>query len=102
MFLDSDDEWLPNKVQRQLSVLAATNKTVPCCWCNTLMQHADGTQRTAFEAALLRTEQEEGIWLNVYDVVASRFILLNQGLAVWREAILRVGAFDESLRLMER
>ncbi len=101
MFLDSDDEWLPGKVERQISLLERAGSAVSCCWCNTLMRHADGTARTAFEVARLHPKLDEGLWLNVLEVVASRFILLNQGLAVRREAITRVGGFDESLRLME-
>jgi GT2 family glycosyltransferase len=49
----------------------------------------------------LHPSLEEGLWLNPAEVLATRFILFNQAVAVRREVLTRIGGFNESLRLME-
>src|SRR3954470_1099780 len=99
-FLDSDDEWLPNKVEQQVSLLRRAGNAVPCCLCNIRMRW-DVSERESFDIAWLKPSASEGIWVNVDEVLATRFVLFNQGIMIRREAIEKIGGFDESLRLLE-
>jgi len=99
-FLDSDDLWMRTKVERQVSLLLKAGNSVPCCLTNIRMQWND-REISSFENSWLRPGIEEGIWLNVSDVLATRFVLFNQAVMIRREALDRVGGFDESLRLLE-
>ncbi|MBN9662345.1 MAG: glycosyltransferase [Acidobacteria bacterium] len=99
-FLDSDDVWLPTKLEKQVALLTKCDESVPCCLCNIMMNWSDGG-RSSFDIAWLSIEQPEGIWTNVSEVVATRFVLLNQGVLIRRSALQRLGGFDESLRYLE-
>lgn len=98
-FLDSDDLWLPTKIARQVALLDKVN-TVPCCLSNIMMRWRH-REITSFDIASLYPPLEEGIWLNVGEVLATRFVLFNQGIVIRREVIEKTGSFDETLRFME-
>lgn len=100
-FLDSDDLWLPTKLQRQANILMRADKSVPCCLCNATMRYTNGDEKRSFALALLNPQYAEGLWLNVAQMLSTRFIFFNQAVAIRREAIDKVGLFDESLLLLE-
>jgi glycosyltransferase involved in cell wall biosynthesis len=97
-FQDSDDLWKPTKLERQVALLEK-HRSAPCCLCNVLMRAADGF--TSFDHSLVRLSHEEGLWLNVLDVLATRFILFNQAAAIRRQAFEKVGGFPEDLKYLE-
>jgi glycosyltransferase involved in cell wall biosynthesis len=99
-FQDSDDAWHPTKIERQVSLLQRAGPSVVCCVCNSIVQLPNCVVN-AFENAPVIFPMEEGIWLNAAEVMATRFFLFNQVVAVRREVLARIGGFDESLRLME-
>lgn len=100
-FLDSDDEWLPFKTERQVELLQrAESSGVKCCICNATMLFSTGTI-TSFEAALLHPQHKEGVWTNPAEILADRFLFFNQVAAVRREALEQSGYFREDLRIME-
>ncbi|MGC9942577.1 MAG: glycosyltransferase family A protein, partial [Verrucomicrobiota bacterium] len=100
-FLDSDDEWLPEKTERQVKMLQLTKSSgVVCCICNARMLFSTGTV-TSFQTARLYPKQSEGIWNNPGQVLLDRFLLFNQVVAVWRKALDQSGYFREDLRIME-
>jgi glycosyltransferase involved in cell wall biosynthesis len=99
-FLDSDDIWLPAKIERQVALLQRAGASVPCCLCNILMKWNSG-DRASFDIALLKPSAEEGVWLNADEVLATRFVLFNQGIVIRREVIEKIGGFDESIRYLE-
>jgi glycosyltransferase involved in cell wall biosynthesis len=99
-FLDSDDLWLPTKIERQVALLVKADRSVPCCLCNIAMQWVD-KKLTSFQIAQLSSAIEEGVWLNPDEVLATRFVLTNQGIAIRHEVLDRIGGFDEGLRLLE-
>jgi glycosyltransferase involved in cell wall biosynthesis len=100
-FLDSDDEWLPEKTERQVKLLQRTESSgVVCCICNARMLFASGTV-TSFQTACLHPDQPEGIWSNPGRILLDRFLLFNQVAAVWRKALDHSGYFREDLRIME-
>ena len=99
-FLDSDDLWLPEKTERQVALLERAGESVPCCLSNIMMKWNSG-DRASFDIALLKPSNEEGVWLNVDEVLATRFVLFNQGIMIRREVLERIGVFDESIRYLE-
>lgn len=100
-FLGSDDIWLSTFIERQVSVLLQAGEDVPCSLANSWLRFADGQRSTAFQHVWLYPSEEEGIWLNVAEILATRFVLFGQSVAIWRTALERVGGFDESLWLLE-
>ncbi len=100
-FLDSDDEWLPDKTERQVKLLQATESAgVKCCVCNARMVFSSETM-TSFASADLHPEPQEGIWINPSEVLMTRFLLFNQVLAVRREALEQAGYFLQGTNVYE-
>ncbi|MEO5917533.1 MAG: glycosyltransferase family 2 protein [Luteolibacter sp.] len=100
-FLDSDDLWLPEKIERQMEVLEAGGKSVPCCICNATLESEPGKTMTSFEAAEINCKSEAGYILNLSQLLATRFVLFNQVVVVRREVFERIGGFNEDLWLLE-
>lgn len=101
-FLDSDDEWLPDKIMKQVRMMQAYGLSLPCCICNAA--YTDGfkaSNRTSFSLAGLTTPYKQSILENPIEVLTSTFLLFNQVAAIRREAFERVGGFNDNLRLME-
>lgn len=100
-FLDSDDEWLPEKTERQVQLLQRTESSgITCCVCDSRMVRSSGTA-TSFQLAGLRPRQTEGVWSNPAQILMDRFLLFNQVAAIRREALDRCGYFREDLKIME-
>ncbi len=96
-FLDSDDEWLPEKMERQVKLMeAAKSAGVTCCVCNARMEFITGPLNS-FAAADLDPEQREGIWINPAEVLTTRFLFFNQVVAVRREALEQSGYFRQGI-----
>ena len=101
-FLDSDDVWLPEKLERQVALLEKTRHAgIQCCVCNARMITADGAEKTSFAVAGLSAKAPEGIWTNPHEVLVTRFLFFNQIVAVRRELLSQVGGFNERFRLLE-
>jgi glycosyltransferase involved in cell wall biosynthesis len=99
-FLDSDDLWLPEKIKQQVALMERAGPSVPCCLSNILMKFNSG-DRASFDIALLEPSAEEGLWLNVDEVLATRIVLFNQGIIIRRKVLDRIGGFDENIRYLE-
>lgn len=101
-FLDSDDEWLPDKIEKQVRIMQAYGPTMACCICNALTPGDCGAAaRTSFELAGLAPPFQEALLSNPVEVLVSTFVLFNQVAAIRRTAFEAVGGFDETLRLLE-
>ncbi len=100
-FLDSDDTWKPEKLERQVPLMIRGGSGVPCCICNAALISEDGTSRTSFEVSGVETGISEGYWLNPAPIIATRFVLFNQVVSIRREAFESIGGFNESMRLLE-
>jgi glycosyltransferase involved in cell wall biosynthesis len=100
-FQDSDDLWRPTKIERQVALLQRFGESVPCCLCNVRMRVVEDREVTSFGVSLVEPEQEEGLWLNVPEILATRFLLFNQAAAIRRDAFERAGGFDVTLKYLE-
>jgi glycosyltransferase involved in cell wall biosynthesis len=100
-FLDSDDQWLPTKLERQVESLRVAGPEVTCSLCNCTVYYANGKQTSTFAIADMAPTCETGIWLNPVEVLLNRFVMFNQAVAIRREVLERVGYFDETLRFGE-
>jgi glycosyltransferase involved in cell wall biosynthesis len=101
-FLGSDDIYLPTFVERHVSALEKAGPDVPCSLGNGRLHLCNSSSETSsFEYALLRTPLDEGLWLNALDVLATRFVMCGQMIAIRREVLFRIGLFDASLRYLE-
>lgn len=99
-FQDSDDLWLPGKLEKQVKVLESAGTNVPCCLCNAEMHFSDKTT-TSFDLAWLQPHIESGIWTNVPEVLSTTSVLFNQCSLIRTEAFRKIGGFDERYRFME-
>jgi glycosyltransferase involved in cell wall biosynthesis len=100
-FQDSDDLWKPTKIERQVALLERLGPAIPCCLANVLMRITDGKEFTSFDHSMIRFPQNEGLWVNVGEVLATTFVLFNQAAAIWRKVFEKVGGFDNSLKYLE-
>jgi glycosyltransferase involved in cell wall biosynthesis len=100
-FLDSDDTWEPAKLEFQVRLLILGGEKVPCCVCNARNIVGGESIETSFEIAGVGSGLAEGYWLNPADLIASRFLLFNQVVAIRRAAFEKVGGFKESMRVLE-
>jgi glycosyltransferase involved in cell wall biosynthesis len=100
-FLDSDDLWLPRCVERHVQVLEKAPAEVPCSLANGWLYFADGRRMTSFENSHLFPSLDEGLCLNIPDILASRFVMFCQFIAIRREALQKAHGFDEDLKFME-
>jgi glycosyltransferase involved in cell wall biosynthesis len=100
-FLDSDDAWAPRKLEKQIQALLRCPNNVVCCLCNTQFKGQNYKLKTAFEISKISPKHEESIWINVTEVLITRFVLFNQAAVVRRDVLNENMIFDEKLRIME-
>lgn len=98
---DSDDLWMPTKLERQVALLQRSDKSVVCCLCDAILRYTDRPESTAFQHAWLFPSCEEGIWTNVAEVLATRFVFFCQTAVIRRQVLERIGGFDETLKYHE-
>lgn len=100
-FLDSDDLWLPTYLKRQLSALERAGDNVPCSLCNGWIESPGKKRATSFDLAWIFPPCEEGIWLNVPEVMATRPVMFSQMVAIRRKVLQKFGGFNSCMRFWE-
>lgn len=101
-FLDSDDLWEPDKIERQVALMQRAGPQMCCCVSNATVMGCDGhIIGHSFDIAGIKFAFSEGEWTNPQDVLATRFLLFNQVVAIRRKAFERVGGFNVNLRILE-
>lgn len=91
-FLDSDDEWLPNKLARQRAELDA-NKNYKVCHTNEVW-----IRNGKFVNAMRKHEKSGG---NIYQLCLPLCIISPSSIIIHRSVFNDVGIFDESLPACE-
>lgn len=100
-FLDSDDIWLPAKIERQVSFFERAPSYVPCCLANGTQRFWGGQEVLTFENSFLTFSGEEILCTNMVNILATRFVLFCQLVAIRRDALERTGYYDTRFRFME-
>jgi len=94
-FLDSDDEWRPEKLRRQVEAFASAPAEVGLVYTATL-RHFKGK---TYEIPSPSVRKKEG---DVFAaVLRGAYLVPTPAAAVRREALVRVGPFDETLPALE-
>jgi glycosyltransferase involved in cell wall biosynthesis len=100
-FLDSDDLWLPRCLETHVAILQKAPAHVPCSLANGWLHFSDGRKMTSFENSQLAPHVKEGLCLNMPDILATRFVMFCQFIAIRRQALDKAVGFDEDLKFME-
>lgn len=88
-FLDDDDEWHPEKLERQVACLEAAPADVALAYCRTRIVHGDGATSISTRA--------DGISHQLREVLKRNSIGSTSCVVCRRDALLEVGGFDEAL-----
>lgn len=101
-FLDSDDVWLPTKLEQQFSALATLGKGFGLCFTNCAFAGDPNKTLSAFEQAGLESQSEFGPLGDpvTYALAKSPAIYL-PSLLVLRSLLEELGGFDEALVVEE-
>lgn len=101
-FLDSDDHWMRDKIERQVALMERGGLDMCCCVCSATVKGENGEViGDTFDFAGLKFGFDEGEWTNPQEILATRFLLFNQVVAIRRKAFEQVGGFNVNLRLLE-
>lgn len=100
-FLDSDDLWMPTKLERQVALMRAAGSRAVCCWGNSVEVWPDGREVNDFEFWRFRPTRRKGILLNPVEVFLTRFLLFTPTAVVDADFLTVAGLYDESLPVME-
>lgn len=105
-FQDSDDEWLPRKLEKQMARLATAGPETVACYCGmltTLLERSEGPTGTKAPAPgrkaviYLPDPQFAGVEGNLQPALLRGSFVSTQMLVARRDALLQIGGFDETL-----
>jgi glycosyltransferase involved in cell wall biosynthesis len=101
-FLDSDDEWLPSKIQRQIEALETLGNEVGLCFTDCTFESGTEKLSSAFEGAGFVSPHPFGIFENPAEgLVGSGSPLRMQSTLVLKSLLDEINGFDERLMLNE-
>jgi len=86
-FLDDDDEWFPEKIEKQVEVLERTGGNV--CHCGRISSYSDGHEKIDDVRLLGEGDLSQEIF--------GRFICLTSTMMIRKGTFFQVGGFDENL-----
>lgn len=100
-FQDSDDEWLPDKLEKQLARIAETGPRCIAAYCGMLI----GTPKDgSLGAGGVRYYPDASLGVREGDLLEPllrRSLISTQTLIARRDALLKIGGFDENLPALE-
>jgi glycosyltransferase involved in cell wall biosynthesis len=101
-FLDSDDTWLPEKLERQLQATEKYGSQCGACFTNAHLLNNAGRELTAFQAAGFEYEHEVGFADDVSHRLARAFGGPWVQTSIARADLVRqIGGFDPDLHFAE-
>ena len=91
-FLDSDDEWLPEKLEKQIRLFFA-NKNLGFVSCNTIILNFSGQKKAEYKISRSH---------NYFLTLLERNIICSSSSVIIKKGIIGdIGYFDENLRLAQ-
>lgn len=96
-FLDSDDEWMPKKLEKQMKVMLNAPETTGLVYCRMQGSRNDGSVIVCPELSL-KKEQLEGKLLG--NLVGGN-VIGTPAMLIRRQCLELTGGFDEGLRCLE-
>jgi glycosyltransferase involved in cell wall biosynthesis len=108
-FQDSDDEWLPQKLEKQMARLGSANADVVGCYCGmlTIRDRADMADEVSsasggrIAAAYVPDPGYRHVEGDILATLLQSSLVSTQMLVARRETLLAIGGFDESLPALE-
>jgi glycosyltransferase involved in cell wall biosynthesis len=100
-FLDSDDTWHHQKIEKQVHLLSQLGPKIVCCISNSILENSKGATTTSFHLAQLPSNLGAGVLLNPTELLTNRFLLFNQAVAIRKSAFQTLGGFNRDLTILE-
>jgi len=101
-FQDSDDEWLPQKLELQMARIAQMGPSCVAAYCGMVVEGAverpEGARTYVRYVPPSSAKVTEG---DLKDVLLSTSIVSTQMLVAQRDVLLKIGCFDEKLHALE-
>lgn len=104
-FQDSDDEWLPTKLERQVAALEAAGPKYKAVYCGMLVM---GTEEILQKKGVIRpsvryvpSAQIDVVEGDLLSSLLRYSVISTQTLMVQRDVLNAIGGFDEQLRALE-
>lgn len=96
-FLDSDDEWMPQKLERQMEVMRQASDAVGLVYCRMSGVNPKGEVSFCPDLGIAK-EKLEG---NLFPFLLKENVLSPQSVLARRKCLEKSGGFDESLTCIE-
>lgn len=100
-FLDSDDQWLPTKLESQMYALQECRPHCEACFTDSQYINNPQLQTTAFQRAGMVLNDERGVITDRARYIASPYGIFMQTLLVEAHTMRNVGGFAEDLRIRQ-
>lgn len=102
-FQDSDDEWLPQKLAKQMACLeAAPSQNVVACYTGmAILNQPEPNQKTRTVLNYIPPSDQRVVDGNLQEALLARSFISTQMLMARRNALLDIGGFDEQLPALE-
>lgn len=97
-FCDSDDEWLPDKLQKQMVKLMGALEQVGLVYCRVSGIDRNGSDRYIWPPESWRKDMLEG---DIFQSLLIRNTIANMAILAKKECLVQAGGFRESLRCLE-
>ncbi len=101
-FQDSDDEWLPSKLERQMAQLANAGPSYVASYCGmAVVGGLDGPNTGRMNLRYVPDAGLTGLDGDILSVILRESFVSTQTLVARRDALMQVGGFDPNLPALE-
>ena len=101
-FLDSDDCWLPQKLEEQSQVIEQYQKIARVCFCDNFFSGDQALRRSVFAMTNFSPAESHGVLDDAGLLIAEeREPFYTSSIVIARDLLLQVGGFDQAVTLRE-